>query len=118
MPDAAPRWNFYRCRECAHVWVTVDVTPGVTPAFLACRRDGCSGQMASAGYPKPENWPDSISRTPDAEWYTPGEYERRKMRKKYPALYSHVLKGGLILRPAGPTTPAFPVTTTGGGYGS
>lgn len=110
-----PRWNYYRCPKCHHMFVTVEIHEGVTPMFLRCRnRGGCPGQMHSAMYLPVENWPLVVRREADGEWYSPGERERRKMKRKYPALYEHVKAGGLILRKPRPNTPAFPGPTLQG----
>ena len=111
-----PRWNFYRCGECAMYYVTVEIDPGTTPAALRCRNEGCKGRMHSAGHPRVENWPRTTPREAMGVWYRPGETEKRVMKKKAPMLHRHVLDGGLVQRPPGPNDPTFP-ESTGGGYG-
>lgn len=107
--DFKPRFNYYRCDTCRGVYTTVDVHRGTTPMLLNCRL-GCGGVMQSAFYPHPEDWPVTVSRIADAEWYKPTLTEQKKMRRKARGLYDHVRLGGLILRPAGLQIP-FPHAT-------
>lgn len=105
------RWNFYRCSTCATIWVTVDVNDGCTPFKIACmdrptlvngkpvRVGDCPGVMASAFYPKPENWPDSAHKTADSEWYYPPRSERLRLKKMNPRLLEYIQQGGLLMRP-------------------
>jgi hypothetical protein len=103
--------NAYWCKVCGHYIVTVDLDEGVTPMFLACRVQGepndpantCTGTMQSMMYP-PHPWPKTdgfgvaIPTEPTWEWYKPDERELARMRRKDPAGYEHVRKGGLLLR--------------------
>lgn len=93
-----PRWNAYLCTSCYLCFVTVDVDDGVTPMFLSCRH--CSGRMQSAMYASVNTWPRKLHNRPaDGVWYKPKRMERRRMKREFPAMFQHVSKGGLILRP-------------------
>lgn len=86
--------NGYQCKSCGKVTVTVDVHPGVTPAFLDCRRTaGCSGMAVSSFYPsgpRPANLPE-----PAWEWFRPSS---PVLARQTAAAREHVRKGGLLLR--------------------
>lgn len=99
---AEPAWNYYKCKnpKCGKVVVTVDVDNGTTPMMLACPENRCGHKMMSAGYPELTKWPLSAQKTAEGEWYRVGPWERKKLKKKFPALHSHVMAGGLILRKA------------------
>jgi hypothetical protein len=87
--------NAYHCETCGMNTVTIDVDPGVTPAFIACRRTpGCTGTAASSGYPDAEP-PPTITLHLDWEWATPTEVEFKKLS---PDMQSHVDQGGLVLQ--------------------
>lgn len=99
-----PVWNFYRCNECGAFLVTVDVDKGAVPEFLSCTGRGvsripnCKGRLCSAGYPEYANWPEQVPRVPNVEWFRPGEYQSRQIKKKAPKLYQHIINGGLVMR--------------------
>lgn len=106
-PLEVPRWNFYECSACGFTFVTQDVHRGITPMMLGCKRgmdtpglqtERCLGRMMSAGYRPHELWPEKLrERAPDAVWYMPDEKERKRLARKFPAMWQHVRAGGLIL---------------------
>jgi hypothetical protein len=87
--------NAYACPVCGGLTVTIDVDPGVTPAFLACRAAGdvdlCTGVARSFWY-RVNGLPIG---EPAWEWYRPTEQEARRLD---PYSRSHVGMGGLLLR--------------------
>jgi hypothetical protein len=86
--------NAYTCPVCGLNTVTIDVDPGVTPAFLGCRRTvGCTGSAVSAGYPDAEPPANLLDRL-EWEWVTPTE---REFRKLPPEMRDHIDRGGLML---------------------
>lgn len=94
----APAYNAYICRRRqAHLIVTVDIHPGVTPMFLGCKNPHCESEMISAGYP--DNGagpvPPHLRNKPVWLWYRPNEDEFRKMP---PEMRDHIMRGGLALR--------------------
>lgn len=112
----AEKWNYYRCEECHGYFVTVDVHEGATPMFVRCKvSPGCAGRMVSAFYRPTGQWPITVPREAMAEWYVPDTKELGVMKRKYRALWDHVMKGGLVMRAAHEGTPTFPPIETGGG---
>jgi hypothetical protein len=105
------KWNYYRCERCRAIYVTVDLHHGTTPAFLRCKdrpiiEDGrasrmsdCPGRMVSAWYPWPSQWPEIVPKRADGEWFRPSRAERAVLKKRNPAMYAHVMAGGLMLQP-------------------
>lgn len=91
--EPLPRENGYTCRKCARTVVTVDVDYGVTPFMIRCKaKKGCDGDATSAFYPKmprPKYVPD-----PTFEWYRPETLVGLSSGER-----SHVLQGGLLIRP-------------------
>lgn len=100
-PGFQPKFNYYRCERCHLCFVTVDVCAGVTPMFLNCRSPkGCGGRMVSRMYAPVGSWPSILQgRAPDGVWARPTRREIRKMRERFPALWRHVMDGGLVMRP-------------------
>lgn len=96
--------NAYKCDTCGRCTVTIDVDPGVTPMFLACRRtDGCRGTGVSAGYPA-SPIPPNLQQHLDWEWAIPTREEWAQLSS---AEREHVEKGGLILKPRGDRPSAY-----------
>jgi hypothetical protein len=88
--------NAYHCRECGANTVTIDVDPGVTPMFLACRRTpGCKGTAVSSGYPATVP-PQSILDAPRWEWFLPKGFDYAHLS---PEMRQFIDDGGLELRP-------------------
>lgn len=88
--------NAYHCDTCDKNTVTIDVDPGVTPMFLACRRTpDCPGQATSSGYPSTEPPPAVLLRL-EWEWALPTVDQFRKLS---PEMKAHVDAGGLVLQP-------------------
>src|SRR4030066_1523365 len=87
--------NQYTCQTCGEVITTVNLTDGVTPMFIRCRRLGgrCEGMMTSAVYRVSQDslWPTHV-------WYRPlGE----QLKRLTVGERSHVEKGGLPMRAGG-----------------
>lgn len=97
--DDLKRVQGYRCDTCDLVLATRDRHPGYSPRYIDHARilaTSCPGMFVSFGYPD-EALPEDAA--PAFEWYRPGELELLDLGD---AFIDHVLKGGLILRPAQP----------------
>jgi len=81
--------NMYRCVDCAHTIITLDLDSGVTPFIVLCRsKSGCEGLMQSTMYPeKIQEWPNLY------EWFRPESDDSMNHGAR-----SHYLNGGLTLR--------------------
>lgn len=96
--------NAYHCDTCGMNTITIDVDPGVTPMFLACRRTPeCKGRATSAGYPDVAPPPHLMAHLA-WEWATPTE---RQFRNLGLDMQSHVDRGGLVLQPRGDRPSAY-----------
>ena len=101
--------NGYACDACGQLTIIRHVDEGVTPMFLACRAEGldpreatCKGQAVSLMYP-----PGDPPSPPTWEWYKPSPEALKRMKRKDPAMYEHIRKGGLELRKiVDPAAPA------------
>lgn len=85
--------NIYTCERCHGHIVTVDIDDGVTPFMIACcARPRCNGMMKSSMYRVFDQ-----GMAASHEWYRPGPTANLK-----PGEIDHVMRGGLLLRPAKP----------------
>lgn len=87
------RENLYYCPTCKGSVCTVDRDAGVTPMFLSCRTETCSGIMRSSMYPPPETKPAWVGEATE-EWYRPNEIDD----DAEDATADHLMGGGLLLR--------------------
>ena len=103
--------NAWHCPVCGKNTVAIDVDPGVTPMFLACRRTpGCQGPAVSSGYPAAPP-PAHILAHLEWEWALPTEAEYSALDA---AARAHVDAGGLILKPRGTRPSAYAFGAIGG----
>lgn len=95
------RLNLYQCQhDPAHVIITVDREPGVTPFTVQCPHCEAAGTLGKGFYRHPE-MQSAVYRvhpglTPTHEWYRPDSLAGFK-----PGMVNHLLKGGLALRKIG-----------------
>lgn len=84
------RVNFYRCeRDFAHMTVTIDREPGVTPFMIRCPHCEEKNFAQSAGYRV------ATTLEPTHEWYRPDSFGELRDQ---PWALDHVKMGGLLLR--------------------
>jgi hypothetical protein len=90
-----PALNAYQCeRRKGHIIVTIDIHPGVTPAFMGCKYPHCPGMSRSMFYPAAP-MPDKLKLAPIWVWYRPSSVE---FDKESAASKHHILQGGLEIR--------------------
>lgn len=84
--------NCYTCDVCGHIDKYYYADAGVTPFVTSCGK--CNGMSKSSmgGDIVPQM-------APTQEWYRPSILQTQFMQDKYPAMFQHVLNGGLQPRP-------------------
>jgi hypothetical protein len=95
----AGRLNLYQCQhDAAHVIVTVDREPGVTPFTIQCPHCEAIGTPGGFPYKHPAMrsgfYRVSPNLTPTHEWYRPDSLEGFSA-----GMVDHLSRGGLVLRP-------------------
>jgi hypothetical protein len=99
-----PAFNAYQCeRRRGHIIVTVDMHPGVTPAFMGCKYSHCPGTSKSMFYPTGP-MPDVLKSCPLWVWYRPSV---RELMDKSQTEVEYINKGGLFLRRCPQTVDQF-----------
>jgi len=101
LSDTHPAWweafrvgrkNMYRCNNCSHFIVTIEVDRGVTPMMLSC--DSCTIGTRRSGF-----YLDGYQKlTPTHEWYRPDGDELLELLED-PQANDHYIRGGLSIRP-------------------
>ena len=96
--DNTKRVNAYQCEhDAAHIIVTVDREPGVTPFTIQCEHCEANGTPGAGFYRHPA-MQSAMYRVhpnlkPTHEWYRPDSLAGFE-----PGMVQHLLKGGLTLR--------------------
>lgn len=86
----------YRCGSCRTDMYTENYNGGDTPLVTKCKTPRCSGfavKMEGAELPEDVR--------PQWEWYVASRKDARRARRAFPTLFSHIKRGGLVLRRKG-----------------
>lgn len=89
--------NAWQCDRCHNYLVARHADAGVTPMFLACRRDNCEGRGVSLGYPNGPV-PDFLMSQLWWEWRKASTTQMKRWKRTDPGMYQHCVQGGLVLR--------------------
>jgi len=100
--SAGRPFNHYKCPTCYSWTISKDLADGVTPFLIPCQiKLGCKGMAQSSFY----RGPQEPNQQHHVEFYfpTPAELDVELQRHKNlhirNAVYDHVNKGGLLMRP-------------------